>query len=272
MLELTPETSSELHRVGVTSPTNYRDLPIVDSDHTPALYTFSKQALSNLSPFDQLLFERFGQGPITPVPYTCIHHAFEARAAANPQAIAAHHLDDSITYQTLDRQANRLAALLALHGVSPGDNVALFLQRSIPMLVGILAALKVGAAYVPQHAGVAPEAHLRYIIDVTSAKVILTLSSLRHLVPVSEGHICIAIDEVMQEPFLYDSDHVAPFTPNAKVGRDDTCFILFTSGTTGTPNGEFVIREGTFEGCDSGCTGGPQVTASGSGLGRPLAT
>ena len=73
-------------------------------------YSFNKEAIRNLSIFDQLLFERFGFGPITTVPYNCIHHAFEAQAAANPNAIAAEHLGDTITYRELDRQANRLGA------------------------------------------------------------------------------------------------------------------------------------------------------------------
>jgi amino acid adenylation domain-containing protein len=213
-----------------------KDLPPLE------VLAFSRQAMSNLSHFDQVLFERFGQGPLVPLPYTCIHHAFEAHAAANPRAIAAQHLDESITYRDLDRQANRLAALLAQHGVSTGDNVALFLQRSIPMVVGILASLKAGAAYVPQHVGVAPESQLRHIIDVASTTVILTLSKFQHLVPVPDGHVCIAIDEVMQEPFADDVEHVAAFTPEAAIGRDNTCYIIFTSGTTGPPNGVQVTH------------------------------
>lgn len=194
--------------------------------------------MRGLSPADQHLFERFGQGPLVTAPYTAIHSAFEDQAVAHPLATAAQHLDQSITYGELDAQANRLAALLAAHGVSNGDNVALFLHRSIPMLVGILATLKVGAAYVPQHVGVAPEAQLRHIIDAASTRVILTLASLRHLVPVPDGAVCIAIDEIMQEPL---SD-VRQFVPQREVSRNDRCFILFTSGTTGTPNGVQVTH------------------------------
>jgi amino acid adenylation domain-containing protein len=241
-LNVAQEKPKKLPHQEAAPAIDYLKPPTISSIETQTAFTFSKRAMSSLSPSDQLLFERFGKGPAVNVPYACIHHAFEAQAAANPHAIAAHHLDDSITYQELDRQANRLAALLAQHGVSTGDNVALFLQRSIPMLVGILGALKAGASYVPQHVGVAPEAQLAHIINVASTKVILTLSHLRHLVPVPDGHICIAIDEVMQEPFKDDSDHVAAFKPDADVGRDDVCYILFTSGTTGTPNGVQVTH------------------------------
>jgi amino acid adenylation domain-containing protein len=195
--------------------------------------------MSSLSPADQLLFERFGQGPIVEVPYSAIHHPFEEYAAANPDAIAAEHYDGTITYGELNRQANRLAAVLTQHGVQNGDNVALFLQRSIPMLVGIIAALKIGAAYVPQHVGVAPESLLRHIVESADTKVILTISSLQHLVPAPKGHFCIAIDELMHEPF---EDGTAEFIPNNPVNQDNKCFILITSGTTGNPNGVQVTH------------------------------
>ncbi|MCB0041395.1 MAG: amino acid adenylation domain-containing protein [Caldilinea sp.] len=201
-------------------------------------HRFSKQAMRGLTPADQQIFERFGQGPIVDLPYTRIHHAFEVRATANPHAVAAQHLGQSITYGELDAQANRLARILADHGVSNGDAVALFLHRSIPMLVGILATLKVGAAYVPQHVGVAPETQLRHIIDAASTRVILTLASLRDLVPVPDDHVCIAIDDVMQQPL----SGITPYVPAGEIGRDDRCFILFTSGTTGNPNGVQVTH------------------------------
>ncbi|MCO5189953.1 MAG: amino acid adenylation domain-containing protein [Anaerolineae bacterium] len=197
--------------------------------------------MRNLSPIDQILFERFGKGVSAEVPYETLHSAFEAHAAAQPHAIAAHHLDQSITYGELDRQANRLAATLARHGVVTGDNVALFLQRSIPMLVGIMGALKAGASYVPQHVGVAPEAHLKYVIETAKTKVILTLSHLQNLIPVPEGHTVIAVDEFMQTPFA-ENDFIAPFMPVQPVSRDNICNIIFTSGTTGNPNGVQVTH------------------------------
>lgn len=197
---------------------------------------FHPTALATLSPGDRVLFEHFGQGPSADVPHSCIHHAFDLHAAHRPAAVAARHLGTEITYGELARQANRLAALLADHGVRTGDNVALFLERSIPMLVGILATLKAGAAYVPQHVGVAPESQLRHVIDAAGTTVVLTLSHLREQVPVPEGHVCICIDEVMADPI--DDDPL----PLGAAGPDDRCFVLFTSGTTGAPNGVQVTH------------------------------
>ena len=212
-----------------------------EADKIPPRFTFSKQAMSNLSLVDRVLFERFGQGPIIAVPYDCIHYAFEEQVRIRPEATAVQHHTQSITYSELDRQANRLATLLAQHGVKTGDNVALFLQRSIPMVVGMMAALKAGASYVPQHVGVAPESHLKYVIETAQTKIILTLSHLQHLIPIPEGHMVIAVDELMMQPF--DGDEFRrQFVPETAVSPHNTCFIIFTSGTTGNPNGVQVTH------------------------------
>jgi D-alanine--poly(phosphoribitol) ligase subunit 1 len=195
---------------------------------------FARDALANLSPADQLLFEYFGKGPSVPPVFECIHHAFEAHAAANPHAIAVEHLGEQLTYQELDRHANALAALLVHRGVKPGDHVALFVQRSVPMIVGLLATLKAGAAYVPQHVGVAPEAQLRHVIETAHTRVILTLASLRAHVPSGDCDV-IEIDTFMREPSLIAA-------PRPIASGSSGCFVLFTSGTTGKPNGVTVTN------------------------------
>ena len=208
---------------------------------TAQKFHFVKEKYNHLSLKDQELFERFGQGPIVSLPYSNIHRAFEAQASERPGALAADHLGDTITYGELNRQANRLAAVLAQHGVSNGDAVSLFVRRSVSMLVGIMATLKTGACYVPQDVKVAPEPQLRHVATVTQSKVILTISEFAHLVPAVEGATLIAIDELMHEP-IREQD-AAQFVPDAPIQPDDRCFILFTSGTTGKPNGVQVTHQ-----------------------------
>ena len=227
-----------------------REIPFINDQRrnkinaykTHKAFEFSKAAMRDLSFIDRILFERFGQGPAITPPHDCMHHAFEKHAATQPEAVAVQHLDDAITFRQLNRQANRLADQLAQYGVKTGDNVAIFLQRSIPMVVGIMAALKVGAAYVPQHLGVAPEGHLKYVLDIAKIDVILTLSDLQHLLPAEHGRIAIAIDEMMAVPFTDEDEFVEPFMPATAVTPKHTCYIIFTSGTTGHPNGVQVTH------------------------------
>jgi D-alanine--poly(phosphoribitol) ligase subunit 1 len=200
---------------------------------------WGRHMLRHLSPTDQSRFELFGWGPTRPLPYSRIHQAFERWAADTPDAVAAEHLGETITYGELNSQANRLAARLAGQGVRPGDNVALFVRRSIPMLVGILATLKAGAAYVPQDARLAPEVQLRHIVGTARTKVILTLAEFEDRIPVPDGHTVLAIDRVMAEPATSPAGN---FTPHCRTGSDDGCYVLFTSGTTGRPNGVTVTH------------------------------
>ncbi|GAB3998533.1 hypothetical protein GCM10029992_24610 [Glycomyces albus] len=162
-----------------------------------------------------------------------MHEAIERHAAATPAAIAAEHEGRRITYGELDDHAARLAARLARHGVRPGDRVALVVRRGIPMVVGILATLKVGAAYVPQDAKMVRTPALRHILRTAAAEVVLTQSDTP--VDLPEGHTAIDIDAVM-------ADRTDLPAPSVGTGPERACYVLFTSGTTGTPNGVEVTH------------------------------
>ncbi len=204
---------------------------------------FNTELLSHLSETDKSLFQKYGQGISIDLPYACIHHAFEAQAIANPLAIAIEHGHETITYKELNYQANKLALILAQNGVKKGDFVGVFLQRSIPMVVGILATLKTGAAYVPQHVGVATESQLSTIMKTTKMKVVLTVSEFEHHIPLQQNTICLAVDSLIENIFKKTSENPSVFTPNITISSNDTCFTIFTSGTTGPPNGVQVSHK-----------------------------
>jgi D-alanine--poly(phosphoribitol) ligase subunit 1 len=206
----------------------------VTRDTAPPRSQEGHPLLCHLSRQDRRLFRVFGTGPARPVPDTHIHHAFERHAAALPSALAAEHLGHTITYGELDRQADRLAARLVRLGVRPGDRVALFTRRSIPMITGLLATLKAGAAYVPQDIGTTPAAQLRHVLATTRARVVLTDSGHAGLVPVTEGVAVLPVDAVMAE--RDEGDECERHAPG------EGCYVLFTSGTTGTPNGVTVTH------------------------------
>ena len=199
------------------------------------------ERLGQLTAEDAERFLRFGWGPSVALPHDRIHHAIEQRARATPDAVAVEHGQETISYAALDRQANRIAALLAARGVRTGDNVALFTHRSIPMVVGLLAALKVGAAYVPQDPRIAPPDQLRHVMEVASTSAVLTSAEYADQLPARAGVARIALDALMAEPFDDELAH-RTFTPPVPIDPDAGCYVLFTSGTTGLPNGVRVTH------------------------------
>lgn len=208
-------------------------------------FSFVKSEFENLSLQDQANFEKFGKGENQKINYQSIHQAFEKRAKENPLSIAATHLGNAITYSELNRQSNDLALLLIELGVAKGDNVALFLQRSIPMLVGMLAILKAGACYVPQDINISPKRQLKHIIEVANIDLVLTLASFRKNLSELNPKKTIAIDEFMTNSLLFNNiEHSNNFNSLASspVVKTDNCFLLFTSGTTGIPNGVQVTH------------------------------
>ncbi|QFQ95584.1 amino acid adenylation domain-containing protein [Streptomyces phaeolivaceus] len=195
--------------------------------------------LSRLSLRDRALFWQFGQGPEVRVPDPLVHHAVERRATAAPHAVAAEHLDTTITYGELNRRADRLAARLVREGVRPGDHVGLFVRRSIPMLVGLLGTLKAGAAYVPQDIGLTPADQLRHVIRTAGTRVVLTQAEHTLRVPPADaGHRLITLDD----DALANLPAEGPVRLERPVRPDDGCYVLFTSGTTGKPNGVKVTH------------------------------
>ncbi|WP_299946711.1 AMP-binding protein [uncultured Microbulbifer sp.] len=202
---------------------------------------FNKTVLSNLSQADQEKFEAYAKGPDVKIPYQMIHQAIEYQTIKQGGAIAAKHRNLQITYGELSRQASYLAVQLNKLGVGPGDNVGLFLERSIYMLVGILAILKTGAAYVPQDVRITPKSILLKVMGVAGIRVYLTLSHLIEKIPSSVNHTILAIDDLHRSSGSWKSN-ISTKMCVTKVNPNNNCFILFTSGTTGTPNGVQVTH------------------------------
>ncbi|WP_069767755.1 amino acid adenylation domain-containing protein [Streptomyces sp. LUP30] len=209
--------------------------------------------LRHLTPRDRRLFRQYGHGPAVPVPDPLIHHAVERHALAFPHAIAVEHEGATLTYAQLDRRADALAARLARAGVRPGDHVGLFVRRSTAMVVGLLAVLKAGAAYVPQDIGITPRGQLEHVVRTAATAVVLTQRE--HASKVPPGPRTIGLDDPVDHDGLFGDPGGDPRgdrrgepaagpapAPRRHVTLDDGCYVLFTSGTTGRPNGVKVTH------------------------------
>ncbi|WP_191500077.1 non-ribosomal peptide synthetase, partial [Mycobacterium simulans] len=171
----------------------------------------------------------------TPPKAVSIPEVFGAQVARSPEAVALVCAGQSWSYQQLDGAGNRLAHELTGHGVGPGDVVALLMERSAQAIVAILAVLKTGAAYLPIDPAL-PQARVEFMVEDAAPVVAITTTGLR---PRLVGHDLLVIDVGDIEAPVIDTQ---PCTAPPAPGADNVAYILYTSGTTGTPKGVAVTH------------------------------
>jgi amino acid adenylation domain-containing protein/non-ribosomal peptide synthase protein (TIGR01720 family) len=156
----------------------------------------------------------------------------DAQVRRSPETVAVSCEGRSLTYGQLDEAANRVAHLLADHGVTAGDRVGTLLPRSVEAVVAMLGVLKAGAAYVPMDPS-HPEARTEFVIGDAAPTAVVTTAGLRSRV---DGHEVVVLD--IDDPALdaQSGSGTALFTP----GADDVAYVIYTSGTTGVPKGVAV--------------------------------
>jgi amino acid adenylation domain-containing protein len=213
--------------------------PSLNSEAQPRSRSVQRASASASRALDDPRFKRFGWGPTQDLPFECVHLAIEAQARTRPHARAAEHEGVALTYGELDAHAERLAHRLSLEGVRHGDRVGVFLRRGLPMVVGIVAVLKLGAVYVPQDAGIVPSSMLRQVMDSAGMRVVLSTSNFIEALPLGPHEHAIDVEALLREPAFQTSRE---FSRPAHVNGSDLCFVLYTSGTTGTPNGVMVTH------------------------------
>ncbi|MGW6618207.1 amino acid adenylation domain-containing protein, partial [Streptomyces erythrochromogenes] len=169
-----------------------------------------------------------------PVPVGTVHEWVSRRAAASPDAVAVSCGTESLTYGELEVRANRLARFLAASGAGVGDLVALSVERSAQMVVGLLAILKSGAGYVPLDPAY-PADRLAYMLEDSGARVLLTHRGLNTGLPV-DGVTVIDLDDA-EAAAVQALPETAPETPAT---GDDLAYVIYTSGSTGRPKGVAV--------------------------------
>lgn len=160
-----------------------------------------------------------------------VHEIFEEQAARTPHATALSHGGQSLTYRDLDVRASQLARTLTRRGVGPDQLVAIFVERSLEMVVGLVAILKAGGAYLPLDPNY-PEERLQYMIEDAAPRVVLTQDSLKHRVPGSSADIL-----VLDTMPLDQGEAAAADVPPLGQGSSNLVYVIYTSGSTGRPKG-----------------------------------
>src|SRR5690606_3114462 len=112
-------------------------------------------------------------------PVANVHHLFEPQARRTPDALALVHDARRLSYAELDAQANRLARQLRACGVGPDERVAIYVERGVEVVLGLLAVLKAGGAYVPLDPTY-PADRLAYTLGDSEPRVLLTMSGMEN--------------------------------------------------------------------------------------------
>jgi nonribosomal peptide synthetase DhbF len=168
----------------------------------------------------------------------CVPELFEVQAAKNPDAVAVVFEGEQVTYGQLNAQANRLARLLIARGVGPESVVAVVMDRSIDLVVSLLAVLKAGGAYLPVDPGY-PEERIAYMLD--DAKPILVLCDSAGATVVTTDAVPVLVaDNAAVAEFEGETDDVSDRERRAPLCDWHPAYVIYTSGSTGRPKGVCV--------------------------------
>ncbi|MGK4005258.1 amino acid adenylation domain-containing protein [Sorangium sp. So ce1036] len=165
------------------------------------------------------------------------HRTFALQAGRTPGAVAASFGPERLTYQELNRRANRLAHHLRSLGVGPDVLVALCAERSLEALVGLLAVLKAGGAYVPIDPAY-PRERVAFMLEDAGAPLLLTQARLLPSLPRHAARVVLLDDDRDRTAGLGDED------PPEIAGPCDLAYVIYTSGSTGRPKGTLLTHRG----------------------------
>jgi polyketide synthase PksN len=161
-----------------------------------------------------------------------VHQLFEEQAERTPDNIAVVFEENSLTYKQLNNRANQLARVLREKGVTPDSIVGIMAYRSVEMIVGIIAVLKAGGAYLPidpEH----PEDRIAYILEDSETGIILTQPELADKARLNKGVDVIDLED--QDLYRGNGENLSMMS-----NPHNLAYIIYTSGSTGKPKGVMI--------------------------------
>ena len=166
-----------------------------------------------------------------------IQEQFENTAAAQPEAPAVVYGEHSLSFKELNEQANQMAHFLRKQGVGPESIVALSFERSVEMIVAVMAVLKAGGAYLPIDSDY-PQERIQYMIDDSGVSILLTRKKLSGRFPADKVNI-LSVDDAAEEIAAQPKKN--PKNLNA---MHNLAYVIYTSGSTGNPKGVLLEHRG----------------------------
>ena len=159
----------------------------------------------------------------------CLHQLFEAQVRKTPEAVAVTYGATCLTYGELNHRADCLAQCLQSMGVGLECLVGICLERSLEMVVALLAVLKAGGAYVPLDPSY-PQQRLAFMVEDAQLNILLSQSHLSHLLPNYSGQR-LYLDQPLPPP----ADREFLLLP--LIQSENLAYMIYTSGSTGNPKG-----------------------------------
>ncbi|RXH34597.1 peptide synthetase, partial [Bradyrhizobium nanningense] len=173
----------------------------------------------------------------------CVHELFEAQVQKAPDAVALVCANERLSYGELNARANRLAHLLIELGVKPDQPVAICLERSLMMMVGILAILKAGGAYLPLDPAY-PSERLRQVVNDAAPRLLLCDVVGRAALGPEVLTDVTVIDLETGTPAWAERPASNPDRHTLGLTSGHLAYVIYTSGSTGTPKGVMVQHQG----------------------------
>ncbi|MDH1696943.1 amino acid adenylation domain-containing protein, partial [Pseudomonas sp. GD03766] len=158
-----------------------------------------------------------------------VHQLFEAQARRQPDATALLFGDQRMSYRALSELSSQWAHKLIEQGVGPESLVGIAAERSLEMVVGLLAILKAGAAYVPLDPDY-PAERLAYMFEDSGIELLLTQAHLREQLPAFAGQVLL-----LDQPG--ELGGYSRQVPACRLHPENLAYVIYTSGSTGRPKG-----------------------------------
>jgi len=188
---------------------------------------------------ERLQIEHWARNPQRFSDIEPVHRLIERQAALRPAATALILGEEALSYSDLDMRANRLAHRLIALGVTAEQRVGLALERSVDMIVALLAILKAGGVFVPLDPHY-PAERLTSMVEDSLARVVLTQSRVRERLRFGQALHVMALDEL-------DLDREPTHSPAIALHGENLAYVIYTSGSTGKPKGVAVAHRALVE-------------------------